>query len=195
MRPILAWLLILLVMIASSACQAGGDALHGSVYEPPSAAPDIVATNTSSEPFRLSEQRGGPVLLFFGYTSCPDVCPATLGKMTWVFEQLGERADRATFAFISVDPQRDSLERLERHLEHFDPRFIGLRLEGQALQAVMDDYGVYASQSSEGDGEDYLVTHTARVFLIDAQGRLRTNYDFETPKEEILADLEHLLQN
>jgi protein SCO1/2 len=189
------WLLSLLFLISIQACQTGSHTLHGSPYDPPSEAPEIVASNTTAATFRLSDQRGGPVLLFFGYTSCPDVCPATLGKMTWVFEQLGERADRATFAFISVDPQRDSLERLERHLEHFDPRFIGLRLEGQELAEVMEDYGVHASKATEGDGENYLVTHTARIFLIDSQGRLRTNYDFETPKEEILADLENLLQD
>jgi protein SCO1/2 len=168
--------------------------MHGSPYDPPFTAPEVAASSTTGEPFQLTDLRGRPVLLFFGYTYCPDVCPATLAKMTRVFEQLGERGGRVTFAFISVDPQRDSVERLERHLQHFDPRFIGLRLEGDSLAAVMQEYGVYATKASEGDAETYLVSHTARIFLVDPQGRLRTNYDFDTSGEAILADLERLLE-
>jgi protein SCO1/2 len=190
-----AWLLILLLLMFTVACNAGGTSLHGSTYDPPSTAPEVAASSTTGEPYQLSDQRGKSVLLFFGYTYCPDVCPATLAKMTWVFEQLGERGDRVTFAFISVDPQRDSVERLERHLQHFDPRFIGLRLEGGALAAVMQEYGVYAAKDSEGDAETYLISHNARIFLVDPQGRLRTNYDFDTPREAILADLERLLED
>src|SRR5690606_29497431 len=96
-------------------------ALHGRLLEPLRAAPALVLTDQRGEPFRLSDHRGRALLLFFGYTTCPDVCPATLGTFSQVRRALGADADRVEFLFVTVDPERDTPDRLREYLSHFDP--------------------------------------------------------------------------
>ncbi|MFP3855211.1 MAG: SCO family protein [Anaerolineales bacterium] len=165
---------------------------NGSPYEPASEAPEITLADTSGQPFHLSDKRGDIILVYFGYTYCPDICPATLAELAWVMEQLGSDAENLQVVFISVDPARDTPERVDSYLAKFDPDFVGLVGSEQELEKVTAAYGVLA-QRDPGDEENYTMTHTSRVFLIDNEGMLRTNYTFDEPPEAILADVEHLL--
>ena len=185
-------LLQLALICLLPACQAAYT-YHGSPYTPPQAAPALSLRTTTGEPFRLADHAGQPVLIFFGYTHCPDVCPATTAEVHQVFDQLGERADRVTFAFITVDPERDTADALRAFLDRFDPRFVGLTGDDEALAAARQAYGVFAERDAEGSA-DYTMTHTSRLFLIDPSGRLVTNYTFDEPSEVLLADLRHLLE-
>jgi protein SCO1/2 len=150
--------------------------------------------DTKGDEFKLSEQTGKVVILFFGYTYCPDVCPATVSDMRWVFDQLGEDAGDVIFGFVSVDPGRDTPDVLESYLKRHNANFYGLWGELEQLEEIKAAYGVYAERDSD-DPNNYLITHTARVFLVDAEGVLRTNYSFGTFPEEILADVRHSLEN
>jgi protein SCO1/2 len=184
--------LVLIVFCLLAGCSQGSVELHGSPYQAPKPAPEFTLSSTTGSDFHLDEQRGRLVLLYFGYTFCPDICPATLAELHQVLqtEQIGP--DQAIVVMITVDPDRDSLSHLSKYLARFDPEFIGLRAEGETLESVLAAYGVYAEKDPDSDPGQYLVTHTARVFLIDAQGFLRTNYSFGTPIEDIQIDLQNL---
>ncbi len=185
-------LTLVIISLIAAACAGGAYAWHGSPYADTSPAPDFELTDTEGEPFRLSAQQGKAVLLFFGYTSCPDICPATVGEMRSVFDQMGADASKAIFAFITVDPERDSAEALRDYLDRFNPNFVGLWGDPGRLATAEGAYGVFAQADDHQPGEPYEVTHTARVFLIDPEGLLRTNYPVDTDPQDILADLQYV---
>jgi protein SCO1/2 len=166
---------------------------QGSSIDPPVPAADFELINQYGEPFRLGDQRGRVVLIFFGYTNCPDVCPVTLTDFKYVKDGLGERAEQVRFLFITVDPERDNPEWLEKHLANFDPDFVGLTAEREILEDVWRDYGVYQEKKETGSAACYLVNHTARSYAVDKQGNLRLTYPFEMDRKAILEDVRHLL--
>jgi protein SCO1/2 len=166
---------------------------QGSLIAPPIPAADFELTDQNGETFQLSEHIGEVVLIFFGYTNCPDVCPVTLSEFKQVKAQLGEKADRVQFVYITVDPERDTVERISEHLENFDPTFVGLTGDNSELDPVWKAYGVYAAKVDTGSAAGYLVDHTARVYAIDVNGNLRLTYPFETGSDAIADDVLHLL--
>jgi protein SCO1/2 len=187
--------ILLLVLSLLAACGSSPYTWRGNLYDPPNPAPDFELPSTRGDDFRLSEQAGRVTLIFFGYTYCPDVCPATVGDAAWLLDQLGSDADRVDFVFITVDPQRDTLQRLTTYLGSVDDRLIGLRPQADAVEDLLYPYGATFVIEPGDNPDTYLITHTARIFLIDQNGLLRANYDFATPRQDLLADLEHLLES
>jgi protein SCO1 len=167
---------------------------RGSLIEPPVPAADFTLTSGSGAPFQLSAQHGKLVLIFFGYTTCPDVCPATLGEMKQVRSRLGSQANNVQFVFITVDPQRDTPDRTGKYAAAFDPHFIGLSGSEAELTPVWKDYGVYREITQNESAAGYLVNHSARIYLIDPAGSLRLTYTFGTPVDDILEDVRHVLK-
>jgi protein SCO1/2 len=110
--------------------------LRGSEIDPPVPAPEIILSSTQGGAYALSEQKGKLVLIFFGYTSCPDVCPVTLSEMRMLRSRLGDRAKEIDFVYITVDPARDTLEHMSRYLNAFDPAIIGLTGTEEELAPV-----------------------------------------------------------
>ncbi len=170
-------------------------ALRGSVIDPPIPAPDFILDSSQGGKFQLSEHQGQFVMMFFGYTFCPDVCPTTLYEMKQVKEKLRENSDALTFVFVTVDPQRDSPEQLARYLQSFNDQFYGLSGSQETLQAVWDDYGVYREIQELDSPIGYLVDHTSRLYLINPQGELVMTYLFDTVVDDIVADLNYLIKN
>jgi protein SCO1/2 len=172
------------------------DGFRGTMYaEPYPRAAEIELTRANGTRFRLSEMRGSAVMLFFGYTSCPDICPTTMAELNQAFEKLGkEDAKQTRVLFITVDPERDSPERVQEYVDHFNPDFIGLSGTETELAKVWKDYGVFREIVQGSSAAGYLVDHTARVTLIDRDGNLRLSYAFDTPVENIVHDLKLLLQ-
>lgn len=166
---------------------------QGSLIEPPIPAADFELTDQHGDGFRLSDQQGKVVLIFFGYTHCPDVCPVTLSEFLRVKEALGEQAGQVRFVFVTVDPERDTPQRLGQHLQNFDPDFIGLTGERAALEQVWADYGVYAARAETDSAAGYLVDHTARIYAIDKQGNWRLTYPFGMEVEKLIQDVIHLV--
>jgi protein SCO1/2 len=171
-------------------------AFRGTSYvEPYPPAPQIELTHASGETFRLSDQKGKIVLLFFGYTSCPDICPTTLAEMKLALENSGEQAGSVQVIFVSVDPERDTPEVVQRYAEHFHPSFIGLSGSPSELEKIWKDYGVFReSVQMENSEVGYIVNHTARTILIDADGNMRLSYGFGTPVEDMVHDIRLLLK-
>jgi protein SCO1/2 len=139
-------------------------------------------------PFTLTDQNGKPrtqadfagklMLIYFGYTYCPDVCPTSLTTMTDALKILGPKADRIVPVFITVDPARDTVDQMKMYVEHFDPRFVGLTGTPEQVVAAAKTYRVYfAKQKDAAAGsEDYLVDHTSITYLMDRQGRFLTHF-------------------
>ena len=163
--------------------------------EPYPAAPEIELIRANGNSFRLSEMRGKVVLLFFGYTSCPDICPTTLAELKQALDKLDPKnAQQVQVLFVTVDPQRDSPERIQEYVDHFDEGFIGLGGTESDLAAVWRNYGVFRENVEGTSAAGYIVNHTARVTLIDQAGNMRVSFAFDTPVDDIVHDLKLILR-
>ena len=167
---------------------------QGSLIDPPAQAADFELMDQHGQDFRLSEQQGQVVLIFFGYTNCPDVCPVTLSEFRQVKNQVGDLADEVKFVYVTVDPQRDTPERIGTYLAGFDPGFIGLTGDSQTLQEVWEDYGVLVEKKETSSAAGYLIDHTARIYAIDKQGNWRLTFPFGMESDKIARDISHLVQ-
>jgi protein SCO1/2 len=170
------------------------DTFRGTTYaEPYPVASEIELTRADGTSFRLSDVRGKIVMLFFGYTSCPDVCPTTMVELRRALEEVGPKADQVQVVYVTVDPERDTPQRVQEYVNHFNPDFIGLSGSEAELAKVWNDYGVFREIVDGTSAAGYLVNHTARVTMIDQQGNLRVSFPFDTPVDDIVHDLELLL--
>jgi protein SCO1 len=163
---------------------------HGTAYVPPDAAPAFTLTDHTGAERSLADFRGRVVLLFFGYTHCPDVCPLTLSRLTEALAASGAGPEEAQVLLVSVDPARDTPPFLARYVERFGSLVTGLTADGQVLRTVYADYGIHAS-ASHGGG---MPAHTSAVIGIDREGRRRVVLRADAPREELHADIERLLE-
>ncbi|MDR3578263.1 MAG: SCO family protein [Anaerolineaceae bacterium] len=166
---------------------------HGSVIQPSMSAPDFSLTDTNGQSFQLSQHKGQLILLFFGYTNCPDECPATLAVMKAVFSKLGSQTSRVRFVFVTVDPQRDNPAQIRTFLVKYNSSFIGLGGSQSKLTPVWKAFGVYQQLPVNSTVPQYQVSHSTQVYLIDPQGHLRLTYDLSTPVDDIYQDVQHIL--
>jgi cytochrome oxidase Cu insertion factor (SCO1/SenC/PrrC family) len=155
-------------------------------------------------PFELVDHHGQPVsdeafrdrlmLVFFGYTWCPDFCPMTVQDLSLALDQLDEaQAEQVAFLFITVDPKRDTPEQLASWVEHFHPRLIGLTGSEEAIAATARAYRVYYAKQAMDGTEEYLMDHSTIVYLMDREGGYLTHFGHDSQPEEIAATLrEHL---
>ncbi|MBD8565951.1 SCO family protein [Oxalobacteraceae sp. CFBP 8763] len=121
----------------------------------------------------LEDFRGKIVVMFFGYTQCPDVCPTTMAEMATVLKELGPSADEVQVLFVTVDPERDTQELLSHYVPAFDKRFIGLYGDAAATAKVAKEFKVFYAKAPGADANSYTVDHTAGSFVFDKQGQLR----------------------
>ncbi|MBW3629368.1 MAG: SCO family protein [Gemmatimonadetes bacterium] len=144
---------------------------HGTAYDPPEMAPEFFLVEHTGRTLRLSDLRGRPVLVFFGYTRCPDVCPLTLTALRQALDELGAGPDDVRVAMITVDQVNDTMEALARYVANFGPGVSGLTGSPDALNALYGAYGVHATSLDGHQSE--MVMHTPVVFGIDSTGKLR----------------------
>ena len=145
----------------------------------------------------LSDLQGKVVLIFFGYVNCPDVCPTTLFELGKVYKALAPREqERVQVLLISVDPERDTPELLRKYVTFFDPAFLGLTGTPEQIAEVAKKYGVYYQKSAIKSPTEYIVDHTASVFVIDPKGQLRLIYGSgkAAETERVLEDIRWLLR-
>jgi protein SCO1 len=128
-------------------------------------------TDHTGKPRRLEDFRGKVVVLFFGFTHCPDICPTTLVDVSNTLKTLGAEAERVQVLFVTVDPERDTQDALAKYVTAFDPRFLGLRGDAAATQRAAKEFKIYFEKRKSGD--TYSVDHSGQSYVIDAQGRLR----------------------
>ncbi len=162
---------------------------------PPRPMPDFTLTNHDGAPTRLSDFRGRLVVLFFGYTHCPDVCPLSLSDMRRVKAALGDEAERVAFVFISVDGARDTPEVLRRYVKVFDADFHGLTGDERTVREVALEYGAKfrANKAQSANPDLYTVDHTAYTYLLDAEGRWRAMWGLSTSVEDATRTIQAVL--
>jgi len=166
--------------------------IHGSVIDPPKTMPDFTL-NSINGPIRLSDYRGKVSVIFFGFTNCKDICPATMAKMADVFTKLGSKTSDVRVLFISVDYKRDTPQTTAAFTTKFRPEFIGLTGSQAQIDQVTQDYGIsYKFDPPDANG-DYEMEHTATVMVLDRQGRLELVWSPDQQPDEITSDLAVML--
>ena len=174
----------------ASARADDGTALKAGVFDPPRAAPDFVLPGSNGSELKLSAYRGKVVLLGFGFTSCADVCPITLGTLAQVHRKLGAQASELQVVYVTVDPEHDDAAQLKKYLSAFNPTFVGGTGTDAQLAAVRKDFGIAAEKVAGPDGA---YTHSSFIYLIDREGRLRALMPFGHPADDYVHDVRILL--
>jgi protein SCO1/2 len=142
----------------------------------------------------LSEFKGQLVVMFYGYTQCPDVCPTTMTEMQGVMELLGKNANRVQVMFVTVDPERDTQELLSQYVPAFDKRFLGLRPQTtEELEKITKDFKVFYKKVPGNSPTSYTIDHTAGSYVFDTKGQLRLFLKHHQGPQPIAEDLKKLL--
>ena len=165
---------------------------HGTRLRPPIPAAPFTL-ETAGGPVALSDFRGRLVVLFFGYTSCPDVCPTTLLRLADALSRLEARRDEVQVVFVTVDPERDTPERVARYAAAVDPGFVGVSGPPDRIRKVATSYGTYYERVEGSDATGYLVDHTATVTVVDRRGRVALLWAPDVDAAAMADDLRALL--
>lgn len=155
---------------------------------------ELVLTAHDGKPRSLGDFRGKAVVLFFGYTHCPDICPTTLADMAAVMKQLGQDAARVQVLFVTVDPERDTPEVLAKYVPAFDARFLGLSGDAAATQRAAKEFKIFYEKRPGGAPGAYTVDHSGQSYVLDVQGRLRLFVRHDRIAQDLAADLRTLLK-
>jgi protein SCO1/2 len=142
---------------------------------------------------RLADFRGKAVALFFGYTQCPDVCPATLAEFAAALKQLGNDADRVQVLFVTIDPERDTQALLAQYVPAFNPAFLGLRGDAEATARTAKQFRVFFQKQAGKTAEGYTMDHSAGTYIYDQRGRLRLYAKYGEGADALVHDLRLLL--
>jgi protein SCO1 len=179
------------MLLSMTAHAAEADALKAGIFNPARDAPEFSVRGSDGAPLILSRYRGKVVVLAFGYTSCPNVCPVTLAVLAQAHRKLAALGSQVQVIYLTVDPERDSAERLKQYLAAFDPTFVGGTGTDAQMAAVRKSYGVTAEKV--GTGQDYAVAHSSFVYLITREGKLRALMPFGHKADDYVHDISMLL--
>jgi protein SCO1/2 len=155
---------------------------------------DFRLIDHNGKPRTLADFRGKVVVMFFGYTQCPDVCPTTLSDMRQVMEKLGEDSARMQVLFVTVDPKRDTQELLSKYVPGFNPAFLGLYGDDAAIDKVAREFKIVHQIQEGKTPESYTVAHTAASLVFDPQGRLRLFINYGMDVDKLAADIKLLMK-
>jgi protein SCO1/2 len=186
---LLTFAMLLLASMVSTAADA--PKLKAGVFEPPAEAPGFSLLASTGGEFKLANYRGKLVLLGFGFTSCPEVCPTTLAVLAQARKRLGALGDQVQVVYVTVDPERDDPNRMRGYLRGFDPTFVGATGTPDQLKAVRAKYGVTAERQKVGNS--YSVAHSSSVYLIDRKGLLRAMMPYGHSPDDYVHDIRVLL--
>jgi protein SCO1 len=187
MRSTVAALLSIALLVASGV-RADDATLKAGVFDPPRAAPDFTLRGSDGNDLKLSRYLGKVVILFFGYTHCPVVCPTTLATLAAAHKQLGADAKDLQVVYVTVDPEQDDVGRLRTYLANVNPTFRGATGTAAELEAVRREYGVSSTKLDAG-----AFNHSSSAFLIDRKGLLRALMPYGQPPDAYVHDVRILL--
>ncbi len=189
-----AFVLAACIGVLASCTPSGGPQFQSSDVTGSSFGRDFVLHDPEGKQRTLADFRGKAVVVFFGYTQCPDVCPTTLAALAEAMKQLGPDADRVQVLFITVDPDRDTADLLSKYVPAFDHRFLGLRGNAQETERVAKEFKIlYQKQPGTSPGS-YTMDHSAGTFIFDPQGRLRLYVGLAQGPDVFAHDLRELLK-
>ena len=183
-----------LLALSCAACGPAAPKFQGSDVTGVGFGHDFKLVDHNGKPRTLADFRGKVVVMFFGYTRCPDVCPTTMSELAAVMQQLGADAARVQVLFVTVDPERDTAELLSQYVPAFNPTFLGLRGDAQATADVAKEFRIlYQKQPGPTPGS-YTMDHSAGTFLFDPQGRLRVYMSYGQGPNAFAHDIAELLK-
>ena len=178
-----------------SACSPGKPQFRGVDITGADYAKDFALTDFNGQPRTLADFRGKVVVIFFGFTQCPDVCPTTMTEMLQVKQLLGADGDKLQVLFLSLDPERDTPEVLKAYMGNFDPGFLGLYASSpEKLAALAADFKIFYKKVEGKTPGSYSVDHSAQSYLYDPQGRLRLFSRYGAPVDGVAEDVKLLLK-
>lgn len=173
---------------APAATNFVGQDITGASFTPP-----LQLTAHTGDKVSINDFKGKAVVLFFGFTHCPDVCPTTMNELKQTMKLLGNDANQVQVLFVSVDPERDTTEVLAKYVPFFDERFIGLTGTPEEVAANMAAYKVHASKVPSENGEGYSVDHSAGLYVFDKTGAVRIYMNYGQKPAEIASDIKQIL--
>jgi protein SCO1/2 len=188
--------LFLLVLVALAAgCGPDAPKFKASDVTGTAYGRDFRLIDHTGKPRTLADYRGKAVVLFFGYTQCPDVCPTTLSELSEAMKRLGPDADRVQVLFVTIDPERDTPELLANYVPAFDPRFVGLYGDAEATARTAKEFKVIYQKQPGPTPATYTMDHSAGTFIFDPQGRLRLYVGYGQGPDVFVHDLRALLHD
>lgn len=187
---IVLWSLVVVVAVAATALY---------LFRPPArplglTGQEFALASTQGGTFTQEDLRGAPSLVFFGYTFCPDVCPTTLAETTAIRQELGLAPEQLRIIFVTVDPERDTLDMVKSYVEGYDPSVIGLVGDADQTEDVKAAFGAFSEKAGEPNDPYYLVNHTASTFLIDADGSFEGTIAYEEARDTAVAKVRRLVE-
>ncbi len=190
------WLALIAIGLCLAACAHN---FSGVAPNPIGPAPDFALTDENGQIFKLSDLRGKWILLAYGYTHCPDVCPLTLSRLRDVKKSVDANGNQVQVVFVTIDPERDTADIMRQYVSHFDQlfpqKFKGLTGTPSEIAQAAKAYNVKYEKKESTAAGGYSMGHTAEVYLIDPQFNWRMAFPFGVKAEEMAADLQYLMQN
>ena len=179
--------MIAIAVATAGTQQSGLQAAYA--YPEAASAPPLDLVDHEGRRFDLASLRGEPALVYFGYTHCPDVCPATVETLN---EVIRDFAAPLRAVIVTVDPERDTVEFMGEYIRHYSDEYIGLTGTPNEIRAAADGYGVTHARVDSDSASGYAMAHTTEIYLIDGRGRLRAHYPFGVDPVDIVRDLRYL---
>lgn len=186
-------LLILLFCLLAFACSREAPAFRATDLTGTTFGRQLSLPDHNGQLRSLSDFQGKAVVVFFGYTSCPDICPGTLARFAEVMKALGQEATRVQVLFVTLDPERDSAERMKGFVPWFHPAFLGLRGDPEQTRAAASEFRIFSARKEVGGGIGYVLDHSAGAYIYDPAGHLRLYVKDDAAVADIVADLRQLL--
>jgi protein SCO1/2 len=181
-------------LLAAAGCERAAPRFRSSDITGTSFGRDFALTDHHGRPRTLADFRGKVVVMFFGYTQCPDVCPTTLSELAEAMRRLGADAARVQVLFVTVDPERDSEELLGHYVPAFEPSFLGLRGDAEALARTAKEFKVVYQKQPGSTPATYTMDHSAGAYVFDPQGRLRLYVSYGAGPDVFAHDIRELLR-
>lgn len=166
---------------------------NGGFYDPPRDAPELIdAVDQNGDPFTFSQFEDKVIMVYFGYVNCPDACPATLAEWREVKAELGDDADDVVFVMVTVDPERDTPERLKGWLGFWDPAFYGVSMSPEDTETLTQQWGISVTKEESTSASGYLVTHDVSTYVIGPDRQLHLTYPLGFAPADMAEDLRHM---
>lgn len=185
---------LMCVSLLLSGCQKDAPQFKNTDITGASFARELSLTDQFGKVRTLADFKGKAVVIFFGYTQCPDVCPTTMMEMANVMKNLGKDAERVQVLFVTIDPDRDTQDLLAAYVPNFDPRFLALRGDATQTAKVAQEFKVVYQKAASKNGDNYTMDHTAASYMFDPQGRVRLFVQYGQKVDAITHDLRLLLE-
>jgi protein SCO1/2 len=194
MNMLIKLLTSLALVLSLGACNEQKMSFHGVDITGADYAKNLNLTDQNGHARTLKDFAGKVVVVFFGYTQCPDVCPTTMQELTEVKRLLGPDGDKLQAVFVTVDPERDTTELLKAYVENFDPSFVALRPTAEQLPAVAKDFKIYYKRVEGKTPTSYTMDHSAGSYTFDTQGRIRLFNRYGSGAKVLAEDFKWLLK-